>query len=273
MVRGAVDKRSGARPGQGARRVLAGLVAATGMVLAATSAGADTISLRADSWCPYNCQPGSDKPGYMIEIATEVFAAAGHTVDYQLLPWTRALEEVQHGTHQGAVGATREDAEGLLFGDEPLGVSVNALGARRGYTFSFSGPDSLKGHRLLAVQDYAYSDELDAYIAANAGTDAVALAAGDDVTLQNLRKVLAERADLMLEDRNVLEYTATSQGMEGLIDIHPAGKGLPLYIAFSPTDPKGREYARILDEGVRKLRASGRLREILARYGLDDWSK
>jgi len=29
---------------------------------------ADTITIRADVWCPYNCEPDSEKPGYMIEI-------------------------------------------------------------------------------------------------------------------------------------------------------------------------------------------------------------
>lgn len=46
---------------------------------------ADVVTLRADQWCPYNCVPGSDRPGYMIEIAREVFGRAGHQIDYQAL--------------------------------------------------------------------------------------------------------------------------------------------------------------------------------------------
>ena len=55
-----------------ALRVLAGLCLG---VLAATCAGtarADEVVLLADAWCPYNCEPGSDTPGFMIEIAREL---------------------------------------------------------------------------------------------------------------------------------------------------------------------------------------------------------
>jgi polar amino acid transport system substrate-binding protein len=45
----------------------------------------------------------------------------------------------------------------------------------------------------------------------------------------------------------------------------------PLYIAFSPSDPRSPAYAALLSEGVVRLRASGRLAAILARYGLADW--
>lgn len=33
----------------------------------------EVITLVADEWCPYNCVPNSEKPGYAIEIAQEIF--------------------------------------------------------------------------------------------------------------------------------------------------------------------------------------------------------
>ena len=33
---------------------------------------ADEISLRADLWCPYTCDPQAKNPGFMIEIAKEI---------------------------------------------------------------------------------------------------------------------------------------------------------------------------------------------------------
>ena len=46
-------------------------------------AAADTISIRGDMWCPVNCDPKAERPGYMIEIAREVFEPKGHKIDYQ----------------------------------------------------------------------------------------------------------------------------------------------------------------------------------------------
>ncbi|MEQ1790535.1 MAG: hypothetical protein ABL857_08835, partial [Rickettsiales bacterium] len=36
-----------------------------------------TINIVADEWCPFNCDPESDKPGYVIELAKEIFKPYG----------------------------------------------------------------------------------------------------------------------------------------------------------------------------------------------------
>ena len=47
--------------------------------LLVTNAGnALTITLRADEWSPFNGDPASDRPGYLIEIANRIFSKAGH---------------------------------------------------------------------------------------------------------------------------------------------------------------------------------------------------
>ena len=44
-----------------------------------------------------------------------------------------------------------------------------------------------------------------------------------------------------------------------------------IYIAFSPQKPESHKLAKILSEGMLKLRESGKLEEILNKYGLSDW--
>lgn len=242
------------------------------LMLMPSLALAEPLTLRADAWCPYNCQPGTDKPGYMVEVASKVFADAGG-VDYQLMPWTRALEEAKTGRIQAVIGATRADGEGLVFGTEALGVTVNVIITKRGERWRYTGIDSLVGKRLAAVSDYSYGPELDGYIARHTGDTAkVELAAGDDVTDQNLKKLLAGRVDVVIEDRNVAEFALVAQGMEGLVDMHPTDAGTPLFIAFSPADPTAKAKADMLDKGIKALRQSGDLSRILARYGLHDWT-
>lgn len=239
----------------------------------ALPARAETITLRADAWCPYNCAPGSARPGYVVEIAREVFAARGIEVDYALMPWARALESVRQGKISGVIGATRQEGEDLVFGEEAVGFSSDALAARRGYGFTYRGAESLDGHRLAAVRDYSYEPEIDAYIAAHAEAgEAVSLASGEDVTVQNLRKLLANRVDLVLEDRNVLDYTLAAEGLTGLAESQAISAPEVIHIAFPPADPKAADHAAVLDAGLREMRRSGRLAEILSRYGLTDWT-
>jgi ABC-type amino acid transport substrate-binding protein len=44
----------------------------------------------------------------------------------------------------------------------------------------------------------------------------------------------------------------------------------PIYLAFSKT-PQGVKYAKMFDEGVRKMRASGAFGALLKLYGLAEW--
>lgn len=229
------------------------------------------ISLRADSWCPYNCDPKSDRQGYMVDIVRAVFEPLGYTVDYNILPWSRALNETRSGQHDAVLGAGRDDAKDFVFG-LPLGLSGSVLAQRRGYGFHYQGPASLQGHRLGAAQDYAYDPELDAYIQAAAGQmNAVQLLTGENVASLNLRKLAGGRIDLVLEDSYVLAYALGLTRLSEMIDVQPVGVRSPLYIAFSPNRAGSRHLAGLLDNGVRQLRSDGRLARILTRYGVADW--
>jgi len=44
----------------------------------------------------------------------------------------------------------------------------------------------------------------------------------------------------------------------------------PIYLAFSST-PEGVKYAKLFDDGVKKLRTSGVFGKLLKSYGMSDW--
>ena len=82
------------------------------LISAATCLAGDTITLRADIWDPYNGDPASDQPGFVIEVAKAVFEKAGYTVDYQVEGWSwdRSVEEAKKGNIDGIVGAAKSEA-------------------------------------------------------------------------------------------------------------------------------------------------------------------
>jgi polar amino acid transport system substrate-binding protein len=61
--------------------------------------------MRADTWCPFNCEPGAKDPGIFIEIAEYAFSKKGHKIDYKTLSWGRAVAEVAAGHINAAVAA------------------------------------------------------------------------------------------------------------------------------------------------------------------------
>lgn len=242
-------------------------------VLLALPARAETITLRADLWCPYNCEPGQEPAGYLIDIAKAVFEPAGATIDYQLMPYDDAIEAVRAGKVTAVVGAAKKDAPDLIFTGASEGYSSYAFASHKGSGFAYTGPQSLKGKRLGMIANYTYDDALDAYIAANKDTPAIVAVSGDNAT-QDLVMLLAQRkVDLIIESDAVLEYTIEQMKLSNLFDLNVASDGAPVYVAFSPADPKGAEYAKRLEEGVETLRKSGKLAEILRKYGLKDWAR
>jgi len=90
--------------------------------LFAQSAVSDVISIRADEWFPFNGTPGSETPGYMIEIADRIFTEAGHTLDYQLMNWKRSISEVEKGNYDCIVGAIKKNAPNFVFPTESMGI-------------------------------------------------------------------------------------------------------------------------------------------------------
>lgn len=254
-----------------AMRKLAGALALA-ILIGHGQAQAATITLVADEWCPYNCTPGSDKPGYMIEIAQKVFAEAGHTLDYRTMPWSRAIAESRAGKFDGIVGATPGDAEDFVFPANSLGESSNVFWVNKGDAWRFTGMASLDAIAIGTIRDYSYGDELDAYIGKHEkDAKRVQVASGDNALDINFKKLAAKRIGALVEDHNVAEYYLAGSGQAGKFQIAGNLGEDALYIAFSPASKDGKAYAKLLSDGVDKLRKSGELAKILKKYGLQDW--
>lgn len=252
------------------RVALAALIAGT--ALAAPSVRADTITLRADEWCPYNCAEGADKPGYGIEIAKEILAKAGHTLDYKNMAWARALEECRKGTITAVIGAARKEAPDFVFPNEPMAVIDNTFVVKKGNAWRYAGLASLEKLKLGVVQGYSYDGEVGSYVEANAKDKTrIDMNGGDNALEQNLKKLAAGRIDATVDAKPVLAYKLAQLGLADKVEMAGSVDPSQTFVAFSPANPKSKDYAQIIDKGLAEMRTSGRLKQILDRYGVTDW--
>ena len=233
----------------------------------------NTITVRADSWPPFNADPKDPLPGYGIEILKAVFEKQGYKIDYQLMPWTRTLEEVKAGKFDGAIGAANGDAPDFVFPLEPIGEVSSVFYGKKGTTWRYDGKASLEKISLGVVDGYPFTPEIDEYIAANKKSDKVQADSGDNAIITNIKKLQAGRVDAVLESPQVMNWMLKVAGVaEG--EIVPVGKtdlSDKIYVAFSPAKPDSKKYADILSEGIKQLRASGELKKILDKYNAQDW--
>lgn len=241
----------------------------------ASSAVAETITIVADQWPPFNAEPNSEAEGYMVDIARAVFEARGMTVEYKNVPWKRAIAGTQEGTYTGAIGASKTDAEGFVFPDEELARNTLAFYVKKGNPWRFHGLDSIKEITLGTIGGYDYRQWLNEYIEANQdNSDKVQILLGDAPLPRNLEKLLAGRIDVVVDNEPAIRSAAKQIGV--LDQIEPAGYGEEpsyCYIAFSPALPESPQYAQMLSDGIAELRANGTLQAILDKYGLIDWQK
>ena len=234
---------------------------------------AEDILLVADPWPPYNIEPGSEREGYLVDVARTVFEPAGHTVRYRTVPWKRAVEGTRVGIYTGAVGASKTDAAGFVFPDEELARNVLSFYTRNDNPWRFEGPASIETVSIGVAAGYDYRRWLNDYIRVQRGNDRrVQVVAGVNPLKQNLKKLLLRRIDVVVDSEAAIRFTAKEMGI--LDAIHPAGYGVEpayIYIAFSPALAASPKLAGTLSDGIADLRRSGRLQAILDRYGLRDW--
>lgn len=242
---------------------------------AADAADANRIIIAADNWCPFNCTPDSQKPGYMVEVAKEIFEQKGYTLEYQILPWARALSHARKGIIHGVIGPYIEDAPDFVFPEQELAMIGFSIFVEKNTDWVYDGIQSLSLISLGVINDYAYNDKIDNYILENMGEfNKIQISSGEVPLKRNIKKVLAGRMDALLESPPVFLYTAAEMGVKD--QLKSAGQVVApkkAYIGFSPRIPNAKKYAAWLSQGIEEMRKSGRLDEILGRYNLKDWRR
>jgi len=238
------------------------------LTVAALPAAAQTLTFAADEWCPVNCAPESEKPGYMVEIAEAILEPLGYEIDYQQITWARALLMTRKGQYDGVYAGTPEEATGFVFPSEPQGRYTIGLFVRKDDPWRYEDPSSLKGKEIGLIIDYGYGDEIEAQMERYAERS---YAGGVQALEQNIRTLLAGRLDMIVEDVNSFSFKASELGIGDQFRLERTFTEDNLYIALSPAKAHSHDIARALSSGMERLRRSGELETILGRYGLQDW--
>ena len=240
------------------------------LLLGGISAQADVWSFRSDSWCPYNCAPEEKNPGYMVEILQGAARVNGHKLDYQLLPYSRALKEAQDGRITGIVGMLAQDRKGFIFSKQ-MGVDSNCLFVNKGSRLQYRKPADFDTLAPVGViQGYGYPEQFQQWSARH--PDKVETLSGEDVIVRQALKLKSNRIGAFIENENVFRYSSTQ--LTELKDIELAGcmsGGDPLFIGFSTQNPNASQIKAQVDAYLDVIRKNGELRKLLAKYRVAPW--
>lgn len=228
-----------------------------------------TVDLVGDPWPPYvEGELGEfAERGVAVEIIRQVFAEIEDVeVRFPLIPWNRALLEVERGGTDGIPMLLKTpEREAYMDFSAPLITGYNLVWsiARDGAVFDWNRIEDFHGKILGVVKGYSYGAEIDGAIAA--GRISVLQAP----TVEQLFAMLeAGRIDLVLAN-DAVGYALARQRRE--IEIKPSRRPVnseTFYIGLSKKSPSVRLIPEI-DRAIERLRRAGIIERIVQRGSLD----
>ena len=222
------------------------------------------VTLVGDPWPPYvDGKLGEDATtGVAVQIVRKIFSLIeGAEVRFPLIPWNRALREVEAGKSDGIVILLKNaERERYMVFSEPLLVGENLVWSVTGNTspaFEWRDLDDLKGLKLGVTQGYSNGEQLDRSIK---NGEVTAMSAP---TVEQLFAMLVYgRVDVALANNAVGYSFARKYPVAG---IKPAA--LPIstevfYIGISKKSAAAKLIPEI-NHAIRSLHADGYIEKII----------
>lgn len=258
------------------RRLFALTVSATVMafVIAAPSAATDSsapvLHLANGEWPPYTGQHLPDY-GCDSQVVTEAFSLEGITVRYEFLPWARGLLLSQNGVLDGAVewAGTPEQQRSHYVSRDALSRQEWVFFHRKDKRLEWNRLEDLRDYSIGLTIGYAYSD---VFADLQAQQPAMFQEATSD--LLNFKKLMGGRIDLFPLEKAVGQHLMakelTPAEQERIAMDHRSLAEFSPRLLLSRAVQTNQQRMQLFDQGLEKLKANGRYRQIMARCAVEE---
>lgn len=220
---------------------------------------ARTLIAANDPWPPF-VDPDAPNQGIATEIVRTALATQGYELQWEVMPWQRAILGVRDANYDLLIGAwyTDERAEYLHYSQPYVDNNVKFI-KRIDDPFEYTGLASLNNKHVGTVLGYGYPEEFDQ------AQNFWHIPAVNLIT--NIRKLVGNRLDLTLEDEIVARDLISAINPDFLDRIAFTDASLStnsLHIAVGKAHPEGEAIIAAFNRGLAEIRASGELARILA---------
>ena len=227
----------------------------------------DVIEIQTEAWPPLVMQETSGKPsGHDYEVMDAVFKQLNQDYTLVFLPWKRVIKNMKEQSADAVLGIipTAERKQFLFFPDEPISSGGYVIFHRKNDTFEYTGLESLSGKVVGVIGGFVYSEEF------NSASNFIRQeTVGEGALVSNFRKLLVNRIELVIANRNVGLFTASNLGIVNKIGYsqnYVSGES-SFYLAFSQRD-QNKALATSFSEALRTFKKTEAYRTILSKYGL-----
>lgn len=236
------------------------------------AAGEPPVALWADEWCPHTCTAGA-QPGHLVEATKAVLQRLQLKGQLRSDNWSRLkLELPQQRQPVLVLGLARvaENERDYVLNRVAFAHSPFCFFTRSGDPWRYRGPASLAGRRLNVTQGYAYTHEVDAYLTQRPPPLKVQAISGVNPVPRHVAMLTHGRTDAVLDDREAVRWAAKAVGGQAVVQEAGCLKSEDdgLYVGMPRHLPGAEAWMKRFDAELARLRASGQLGQIQARYGL-----
>ena len=231
---------------------------------AAPSCAEERLQLVTFEFAPYVREDASGKlSGISVEIVTEAFARIKQPISIDLYPPARAVARYENKEVDGlfTIKMTPERKRVMLFPTHPVIRQDFVFLGRKDSPSPFIGDlSTLSTLRIGVVTGLTYGDRFTQALRAG-------LLKTEGVTTleQNIRKLLAQRIDLVVSSRLVAMQAVRELGADALIEVKgPPIETLPSYLGLQLG--KHEAIARKFDQAIDEMQKDGTLRKIEERH-------
>ena len=229
----------------------------------------EVVTIVSDCWKPYICGDEAGKNGIAVDMFMIIFEKAGYQPEFKEVPWKRAKVDTRRGKYNAIVCATKDDAPGFVYPEQPIAVQKTCFYTDQKSSWKYENIDSLDGITLGVIGGYHYSEELDQYIAKNSTTGKVQTTVSDNPLKSNVLMLKKQRISAMIEDPVVMQYYIWLNKESDLKEAGCVTEKVNLYIPFSPKNSESEKYAKILSDGISALITTGEIKRIYESYGIE----
>ena len=223
------------------------------------------ITAAADPYPPFVDQTDPQE-GLSLAIIRAAYKTQGYTVKMEFVPWARAKSLTIEGKYDILPDTwINEDNKKTLLFSEPYALNVVKFIKNLDDPFEYEGMESLKGKKIGTIRGYNYSDDF------KEPKDFTREDVADLIT--NIKKVIAKRVDLTLEDEIVAKVQIAKNDPALLSQIKFGDKPFDsknLYVASGLANPRHQEIIDSFNKGLAEIKANGEYAKIMEGYGIKD---
>jgi len=222
-----------------------------------------TVKLTSLEWPPYTGTALTEK-GATVAVAKAAFAAEGYELIVEFFPWKRTVHLAKNSPDYDGYFPEyyAKELEDEFILSDAMGSGPLGFAERKADPVTWDNLNDLKNYKFGVVNGYVNTEEFDSMVASG---ELKADGANDDE--RNLLKLASGRIDLVLIDKNVMDFLlSTEPKLEPIASKIQFNQRIledkKLFICFKKSE-RGKQLAEIFNAGLKKVDVNAIMQRLL----------